>query len=294
MKQVSFVILHFMDLDTTVACIASIINNISYENYKIIVVDNGSTNDSEKRIEEKYDSEPKVILLCANENLGFAKGNNLGYSYAKKMLNADYIIITNNDTIFKQHNYIDIMISEFEKNNCYLIGPDLITPDGYHQNPHRDHILTQNEVRKMLLIKAIFLHYFMLKKTLHLDKKINALEYLYDKKDEKTHENINYKQRKENVVLQGACLIFTPIYISRETEAFSPKTFMYGEEDLLAYKCQRNGYKIVYSPELKTFHMQGVATGKAYEKKLEKNIFMYKYIVEGCQILLKEMKNDRN
>lgn len=292
MNLVSFVILHYMDYNTTFYCIDSILNNINYNNYRIVIVDNGSPNNSAKQLEETFKENKKIIVLYANANLGFARGNNIGYEYSKNKLGADYIIITNNDTIFEQRDFIQTMIDECSQSDFYVVGPDLILPNGSHQNPHRDHILSKNEVKKMLFIKSLFLYYFKLKKLLHIDSKLQLLEKIYEEKDLKTQKrkSQNHQIKKCNVVLQGACLIFTPQYIKCEQEAFLPETFMYGEEDLLAYKCQKKGYDIAYIPKLYVLHMQGQATAKTYKVQLEKNIFMYTHIVKGCKLLLNLMR----
>ncbi|MCJ7801361.1 MAG: glycosyltransferase family 2 protein [Candidatus Marinimicrobia bacterium] len=66
-----------------------------YDNYKILVVDNGSIDDSVSAIKLKY---PSVDILQIDSNIGYATGNNAGFEYAKKQ-NPKYIIFLNNDTI---------------------------------------------------------------------------------------------------------------------------------------------------------------------------------------------------
>ncbi|WP_283680828.1 glycosyltransferase [Parablautia sp. Marseille-Q6255] len=289
MDHISFIILHYLDTITTEQCIVSIKESIGYSEYSIVVVDNHSPNNSGELLQKQYEQDEKVTVLLAEENLGFAKGNNLGYQYARDVLKASFMVITNNDTIFRQSDFVELLQHEYQKTSCAVLGPDLVTPSGIHQNPHRAHVLSKREVRKMLLNKWIFLQYFKLKKLLHLENKINVLEYLFDKKDKKTQSNILYQMPHENVVLQGACIIFTPEFVKKEEFAFSPETFMYGEEDLLSFYCIQKNYKILYSPVLKVEHINGETTKKAHKNTIDKNIFTYKYIVEGCKILLKKM-----
>lgn len=290
MEHVSFVILNYCSGDLTIQCISSIRKNIGYSNYSIIVVDNGSPDNSGVMLQQKYVDDENVLVLLVGDNIGFAKANNLGYQYAKKNLNSDYIIITNSDTIFEQKDFIETVQKKYNLKGFEIAGPDLITPKGTHQNPHRKNPLTINQVRKMLLIKSVFLIYFFIKKKLHIGDKILILEKWFDLKDKKTQENISYKIEHEKVVLQGACLIFSPSFIAKEENAFYPGTFMYGEEDILTYLACKKNYRLFYSPDLKVYHLDGGATKKSYENSLDKNIFTYSYIVEGCKILLKIMK----
>lgn len=63
--------------------------------YEVIVVDNASCGDDVDRISSVH---PDAIVIHNECNLGFAGGNNLGYSYAK----GDYILFLNNDMVLKR------------------------------------------------------------------------------------------------------------------------------------------------------------------------------------------------
>lgn len=77
----------------TLECLNSL-ERLDYSN-KIIVVDNGSTDESEARLREAY---PEITLLQAGSNLGFAGGNNRGIQYALEQ-GADFVWLLNNDTV---------------------------------------------------------------------------------------------------------------------------------------------------------------------------------------------------
>lgn len=69
------------------------IKQMKYSNYEIIVVDNGSTDNSIKLLKEEF---PEVIIIETNNNLGVAAGNNIGIRHAIKR-GAEYILLLNND-----------------------------------------------------------------------------------------------------------------------------------------------------------------------------------------------------
>lgn len=290
---VSFIILHYQDYETTVKCIQYIQKNIRYENYYIIIVDNGSPNKSGALLKKKYIDSNIIHVVISDVNLGFAKGNNLGFQYAKNKLQSRFIVVINNDIFIEQENFIDVLIEKYYYTKAYVIGPDILTPSKMHQNPLRDVVCSEREVKKKIIIKSIFLYYFYLKKLLHLEDKVNILENWFEKIDKKNHDQNQWENDKINVVLQGACIVFTPTYIINENNAFSPETFMYGEEDLLAYKCQKKGYKTLYTPAIRVLHLNGETTSKTYTNSLEKKIFSYKYIIVGWKILLKNMRDKR-
>jgi GT2 family glycosyltransferase len=84
---------------------------------QIIVVDNASTDSTIEYIKEKY---PEIILIESNQNIGFAKGNNLGLRYALDH-KADYVFLLNQDAWVNQTNTISELIKQSEKHPEYAI-----------------------------------------------------------------------------------------------------------------------------------------------------------------------------
>ncbi len=52
--------------------------------YKIVIVDNASPDKSGALLKEHYKNDDHVEVLLNQENLGFARGNNVGFRYAEK------------------------------------------------------------------------------------------------------------------------------------------------------------------------------------------------------------------
>lgn len=92
--QVAVILLNWNGWQDTLECIASL-REQSYRNMSIIVVDNGSTDDSLQKLRNCM---ADVTMIAAGSNRGFSAGNNLGILQAIEN-NADYILLLNNDTI---------------------------------------------------------------------------------------------------------------------------------------------------------------------------------------------------
>jgi GT2 family glycosyltransferase len=90
--KVALVILNWNNPEETLACLASIAG-LDYHALSAIVVDNGSTDDSVRRIRAAHST---VTLVETGENLGYAGGNNVGIRCALQQ-GAEYICILNND-----------------------------------------------------------------------------------------------------------------------------------------------------------------------------------------------------
>lgn len=66
----------------------------SYQNFEVIVVDSASKDRSIEIAKKEY---PQVHYLLQSENVGVAKGNNIGIRYAIEQLDAEYVLLLNND-----------------------------------------------------------------------------------------------------------------------------------------------------------------------------------------------------
>ncbi len=104
---VSVIIVNFNEAEYTRQCLTSL-QKQSYPNIEIIVVDNGSNDDSVKVI-KKF---PRIKLIQNKSNLGFATPNNQGVKEAK----GEYIFLLNNDA-YVQKDTIKKVIEYMEKNS---------------------------------------------------------------------------------------------------------------------------------------------------------------------------------
>ncbi|UIF89511.1 glycosyltransferase (plasmid) [Cupriavidus necator] len=90
----------------------------------VVVVDNGSADGSAEYIASNF---PRVKLLALTENLGYAKGNNLGL----KMCQAEFVLLLNNDTEINDANFISKLTDYAAANPaCGAISPALYLPSG--------------------------------------------------------------------------------------------------------------------------------------------------------------------
>ena len=90
---VYIILLNWHGWSDTIDCLNSL-TSLEYTNYRVLVVDNGSTDDSVARIGAAY---PEVRILETGRNLGFSGGCNVGIRCALEE-GADYVWLLNNDT----------------------------------------------------------------------------------------------------------------------------------------------------------------------------------------------------
>lgn len=124
--KISIIIVNWNTVDLLKRCLDSL--KLDAE---IIIVDNGSTDGSQKMIKgykiqnTKYD----IQLIENQANLGFAKGNNIGIGQAK----GEYIMLLNSDTVVKE-GAIEKLVNFLEENkDISIVGPRLLNQDGTRQ-----------------------------------------------------------------------------------------------------------------------------------------------------------------
>jgi GT2 family glycosyltransferase len=129
LKNVYVIVLNWNGKEDTLACLESL-RKTDYGNYKVVLVDNGSEDDSVYAVREKF---PEVEIVETGKNLGFAGGNNVGIEYAMKA-GADYIYLINNDTAVEP-GYLKALVEAAEADPrvglagskiCYFSEPDRI------------------------------------------------------------------------------------------------------------------------------------------------------------------------
>ena len=123
------------------------LNSIASE-AKIIVIENSSNINFKNELEEKYRN---VECFLTNENLGYAKGNNLGLSKVK----TEYALILNPDAILEKNTLRRLLMTADKYPNFAIIGP--AKQDEYSM---RDFIDGETEVFQVNSLKgfAMFLN----------------------------------------------------------------------------------------------------------------------------------------
>lgn len=285
MVKFSFVILHYLDYEDTIECIESILG-LSIDKYSVVinVIDNASFNDSYYLIKEKYKNNQRIRFVRNKTNLGFARGNNIGYRIAKNKDIADFVVILNSDTIVNDRLFLEKVEKSFVENQFYVMGPDIITINGIHQNPIESNF--DYKKCKKLIRNATIMY-------LCEALGINALRRKIFKSRSVQNQCMKKKRSKVNAALHGAFLIYSSLYVNESDYAFYPKTYLYMEENILHYLCMVNGYKTYYDNSIEVLHKEDVSSKILLKNSRKRMMFTFKHQRKSAKEFAKLIQNNK-
>jgi hypothetical protein len=141
------VILSWNGRSDSLSCLASLAK-VSSPPFRIILVDNGSSDGTAAAVREKY---PAVEVIATGENLGFPGGNNVGIRRALAG-RADYICLLNNDTEVDPAFLGEFLAAAnrfphggiFGARVCYLERPKIVWSQGIAVNRLTGRVLTRH------------------------------------------------------------------------------------------------------------------------------------------------------
>lgn len=265
--KIVYVILHYNAFEVTCECIDHILK-ICDESSEIVVVDNCSQNNSGQVMQKKYYENRQIHILINKQNLGFAKGNNVGYEYAQKEMNADIIVDINNDVIIDDENF-ENKLKEIYKNHkdVAVVATRIVNLQGCNQNPYRvKRVGVLGKIRSLCSYSA----YYLSIKT----------GFMYQKMYQHHHRLASGKafECKEayGIVPHGSCMIYMPEYVKLVKFAFVPITFFYGEEDILYDYMLAMGLQVYYTERLCVLHKESVSTQAVAMDTAQRELFLTK------------------
>ena len=259
MGEIAIILLNYNNANDTLECVDSIIDNCGL-NYKIIVVDNKSTDNSREVLKLNSD---KYHLILSDTNEGFAIGNNIGIQYALEQ-NIEYIMLLNNDTLIekgsieKLYNYIK------ENKDVGAIAPRTM----YY--PQKDTIWFDGG--KIDWMKFTVEHF-------NMGKKI-------------TDDDVKNQPMIEEVDFLTGCCILLKSEVFKTVGLLPEEYFMYYEDVDFSVKIADAGYKLVVLREAKIYHKVSASSGgedSPFSIKWgnrNRFIFIQKYKDKGKNIIL--------
>jgi GT2 family glycosyltransferase len=241
-----FVVLNYRNHRETVDCVDSI-RVLPGDDYRIVVVDNCSPNDSFDVLRARYRDDPKITVLRSGRNGGYSYGNNVGIRALREQGIVDVIIATS-DTRVEDANILE-RCAAAKHAGVAVVGPYIRDLDNRPQNP----LLTDLSLR---YIAALHLGaaWTILKKIVFG----SPLGKLVDKSE--VSANLGDAARPVDVYMVHGCFLYLSEHYLEHFPLLDEDLFMYGEEDIIAYNCIRQNLRVVYDPTIRVHHGDAKST----------------------------------
>lgn len=292
-----FLILHYRDSETTIQCVNSICKLIKKDiEALILIVDNGSNDGTGETVEKYFSKVSYVNVLILKTAYGFSRGNNIGYEYLKKR-DFDFVIVANNDVIFSQVEFLENIQKIYTQTPFHVLGPDIYVPyKNYHDNPHHYEVWDEIFMEKKINCMQRALKYPFGRMAIRDFIRTTLLykgycKYIYEYTLSGKKNRIKSKKVARDACLSGACLIFSREYINVNEKLFDPETTFYCEEEILQYRCIKDGLLLLYDPQIGVIHNESVSTKKKFGNLLSRRKKVIKYSIESSKIYLEYIRS---
>jgi GT2 family glycosyltransferase len=243
-NPLSFIVVNRNTADLMVRCLDHIFQSDLDPNPEVVVVDNGSSDDSVLRVKKRY---PQVIVIEAGRNLGFAAANNVAVQQAK----GDFVLLVNTDALLQKDCAQSLLKIMEADPRAGMVGPQLLNEDGSLQTSYEAAPTLATETLNRSLLKRLFPSRFP------------------------------GKSRKLSEPEQVETLIGAVMMIRRQAleqlGGFDEDYFFFLEETDLAVRMRQAGWKVIHDPGAKAVHLQG-ATAKGYQSSARIEFYRSRYL----------------
>ena len=232
--DISVIILSWNDWKHLEECLKSLSNRAQSRTVEIIVVDNASTDGSPENVEALF---PNVRLIKNKENLGFARGNNMGVKAGQGkyvcLLNSD--IKVGNGCLEVLANYLD------QYPDIGIIGPRILNDDMTHQSSCRAFPNLWNNFCSATGMAGAF----------RRSKLFSGEHMFYFKGD-----------RILDVDVLVGCFWMARREAINEFGLLDEGFFMYAEDVDWCKRCRNAGWRVVFFPQAQAIHYRGGSSTK--------------------------------
>ena len=226
--DLSIIIVNWNTRQLLLDCLGSVYNTVSRADYEIVVVDNGSTDNSVEAVRRNF---PEVKVIANVVNRGFAAANNM----ALKQMKARYAVLLNSDTVLKK-DALEKMLGFMDQHpEIGICGPQLLNADGSKQNSVGDFPTLLTEFMSKKLMRILF-----------PGKYRQAGKY----------RHAVFTGPAEVDFIVGACMMARKAALDEVGMLDEDYFFLYEELDW-CFRMKAGGWPVYHLPDVEIYHLGG-------------------------------------
>ncbi len=235
---VFILVLNWNSYSYTLKCVQSL-QALSYPNYCIVLIDNGSTDGSEEILKAAF---PELTVLQTGENLGYAGGSNVGIEQAIAG-GAEYIWLLNNDTEVDV-DALSALVQALENHQEAAVAGSKI--------------YSLEEPEKLSYAGGM----------------IDLWRGQVRHRGRGEVDRGQFNQCEPTDFVTG-CSLLIRTSIIRQCEMLDPRFFLYYEDLDWNLRIQQAGFQCLYVPESRLWHQEGGSLGRSIGKKMKPDVVYY-------------------
>ena len=234
--KVSIIVLNWNGLDDTIECLESL-RDVTYPNYRVIVVDNGSAGDDVRILRERFGECAHII--ANDRNYGFAEGNNIGMRYALDSFDPAYLLLLNNDTVIAPDSLDELVKVAESDSTIGIVGPKIYYYDF--------------EGRKDVIWAAG-------------GKVYKWRRWVYRAIGWNEDDLLQYQSTVDVDWVNGAAMMIKSVVVGELSLLDS--LYFFGDEDVdYCIRARKRGFRVVYVPTARVWHKVGLSRNKVEVSK---------------------------
>lgn len=248
--KTAVIVLNYNSRNETIKYVNEIKNYDSLDT--ILVVDNKSTNQDEFKELQKLKSD-KVYVILTDKNGGYSYGNNFGLKFLENFgINYDYVVISNPDVEVKEEAFKACFKELKENDKIAVCAPIMLNGNG-------DHIRRSSWKMRRPGIDMIN------------SSRLNEV-FFYKWFRDGEYKEEEYKNPKLEVECVSGAFFAIKYDLFKQIGFFDENVFLFYEEDILANKLQKLGYKemSLNTVSFKHFESQTISKAMSYFKKIKR------------------------
>lgn len=199
---------------------------------EIVIVNNASTDGSDKLIENKYRD---IKILRNKENLGFTGGNNVGISYSLEN-GADYVVLLNSDTILDENLVVQMIETADSNEDVGIVGPKIYFAPGFEY--HKERYKTSQQGKVFWYAGGV----------------IDWKNVLMSHRGVDEVDDGQYDIPLETDFVSGCCMLIKRKVLEK-VGLLDDRYFLYLEDVDFCQRVRRAGLKVLYTPLAKLWHL---------------------------------------
>lgn len=247
--MIGTIIVGYQNEVLTATYIRQELSKLSVDNL-IVVVDNSPSTSGSRYLKEQLGAHVvdasfsgfelgfQVYVIVAQENLGFARANNLGVDFLQRFFpEIEYVLFSNNDIKIVDPQVVHTLMAKYQSvEGIGMIGPNVLYEDGKRQTPMPKTYLWRN-VWDTLCSPLLSL----VKKT--------SVDYC-DTAQEGFHDTF------------AECFFISRIKDYVACGMMDPHTFLYAEGCILSERMRQIGLGYYFVPDVTVIHECGATTSQ--------------------------------